>query len=244
MVDRMLIKNYFTRKFPIAALVIALIGLLVISGSPVFGLIILAIGSAWMAFAFFLKKTATDHQVDEALSQDLSKLVKKGLDKFGLLEEEVNLIKPIIVNGPSYVYVNKDTILHFKRGKDDEIRYSLVKGVIFFFNENQVYSYTCVFDLLTGNHFTETTDEYFYKDIVSVATKSERIKYESSSFNVKEGVAHDVESFTLTTSGGTSISAYIRDNTIMEEQKGNMDVTDIEEKIKAMRNLLREKKAV
>lgn len=257
MVERKLVKNYFERYFSIKALIVAIIGLLFIPSIPTFGFILLLAGGAWLAFTFFLKTPATDQQVDQLISQELNELKKKGLHKIGLIEEEVNLIEPIVVHGPYPHYLNQDTKFYYKKGKDSEIRASVIKGVVFFFSENQVYSYTCVVDLLTGNHFVETTDEYFYRDVVSVATKSERIRLEPNNKALLGGrslfggakktdnsLERDVESFTLTTSGGTSIHAYIRDNTVMNEQKGNMDVSDTEEKIKAMRNLLREKKAV
>lgn len=255
-VDRKLIKNYFERKFPVLALVAAVIGVLsLLGGAAGFGLVMIVGGGAWMAFAYFLKTPATDKQVDECLANDLKDIAQKGLNKMGLIEEEVRLIEPIIVNGPYYSYINKETKLMFKKGQDDRIRYSVVKGIVFYFSENQVYSYSCVLDLVTGNTFTETTDEYFYRDIVSIATLSERIKQETpitvsgilgaAKKSAKgEELVHDVEQFRLTTTGGTSITATIKDSTIMKQTKGRMDVTDTEEKIKAMRNLLREKKAV
>ena len=253
--ERKLIKNYFERKFPIPAAVIAIIGILSLAGSTGFGLFCILVGGAWAAFAYFLRKPATDEQVDECLAKELEEIGVKGLNKMGLIEEEVYLIKPIIVNGPYYGYINKDAKLMFKKGNDDKVRYSVVKGIVFYFSENQVYSYSCVIDLVTGNRFTETTDEYFYKDIVSIATLSERIKQENP-VTVRgmlglakkaakgEEIVHDVEQFRLTTTGGTYISATIKDSTVVAKTKGRMDVEDTEEKIKAMRNLLREKKAV
>lgn len=252
-----LVKNYFTKKLPVGGVILAVLGLLFLFGGGVkFGLFLIIIGGLILAFGYFLKKAATDEEVDKLLEEEMIKLVDKGLDKFGLVAEEVDLIEPITIKGAYQVSLNKDVHPMYRRGKDNELRYSLVKGVIFYFSENQVYCYTCVFDLVTGGHFIESTDEYFYKDIVSVSTTSERIEVQLFNNKNKFGglvgglskaitTTHDVEQFRLTTSGGTYISATIKDAKLLEQYKAaSMSQRSTEDKIKAMRNLLRERKAV
>ncbi|MFB9324986.1 hypothetical protein ACFFSY_03505 [Paenibacillus aurantiacus] len=246
-VDRKLVKNYFTRVFPKWAILLAIVGILVLMGSPVFGIILLAIAGAGMYFQYFGKTAATDQQVDEAIRIDCQAAIERGRDKVGIVAE-MELKEPILITGAYYKYVNKDTKLMYKRGADGKLRFSLGQVTVFYITEHQVYCYTRIVDFTNGDTFSETTDEYFYRDIVSVATLSEKVQITDSKGNpvfnkkTKEQEIHDVEVFKLTTSGGTSISAYIQDRTAMKERKGSMDISKVEEQIKAMRNILREKK--
>ncbi|WP_261304016.1 hypothetical protein [Paenibacillus andongensis] len=248
-VDRKLVKNYFTKKFPVWTVVVGLIGLITLSGSALFGIILLAIAGAGLYFMYFGKATATDQQVDEAIQQDCLGAVERGRDKVGIVEE-MELKEPIVIKGAYYKHVNNETRLLYKRGGDGQLRFSLGQITVFYITENQLYCYTRVIDFCTGSTFTETTDEYFYKDIVSVATLSEKIQVLNekglpvTDKKTNQPVVHDVEVFKLTTSGGTSIQANVQDRTAMSERKGLMDISMVEEQIKAMRNILREKKAV
>ena len=75
---------------------------------------------------------------------------------------------------------------------------------------------------------TESTDVYFYQDIVSVSTTSQETEIADSITNEKQTVNY--ESFELRTAGGTSLSVAIRDQ------------DQAQRSINAMRALLREKK--
>jgi len=103
-------------------------------------------------------------------------------------------------------------------------------------------AYTCVLDFTTGKALNESTDEYFYKDVVSVSTKSE-----SRTVNIpKLGTLqlNTAETFTLTTSGGTSLSVLLRDPTLIEKMGGGeIPTTRAEKAIQTVRKMLREKKA-
>ena len=70
----------------------------------------------------------------------------------------------------------------------------------------------------------ESTDVYFYKDVVSVSTCSKSVKI--------EGHEYEHEMFKLVTAGGTVLEVSLKD---VEKNSRNS--------INAMRQLLREKKA-
>jgi hypothetical protein len=78
------------------------------------------------------------------------------------------------------------------------------------------------------------TDEFFYKDIVSVSTKSGNITHNNSFWQQIQQIIQNknvtFEEFVLTTSGGTTIGATLH------------DYEEAEDSIKAFKNLLREKK--
>lgn len=246
------VKNYFTKRFPVWAVLIAALGLLFMTGgSPGLGFILILIGGAATAFLYFMKKTATDTEVDNIVAEELEKIEKRGLNKIGLDESEVDLISPIVIRGSYKKDLNQDAKAHFRKGNDDKLRYSLLKAIVFYFSEKQVYCYTNVVDIVTGKHYQESTDEYFYSDIVSVSTLSAAVEEYEKKYSKLTGRTKitakkrtfDIESFQLTTSGGTSISAVIRDEQAESTYGGTMETESTENKIKAMRNLLRERKS-
>jgi hypothetical protein len=106
-----------------------------------------------------------------------------------------------------------------------------------------------VFDRITGNPLNEGTEEYFYKDVVSVTTKTESqtVNIVAKGLFIKQllGIAqlNSAEKFILTTSGGTSISVVLKDPSLIERMGGGVIPTDRTEKaIAAVRKMLREKK--
>ena len=172
----------------------------------------------FLSFIFRLKQL-TDAQYDAAVRSELQGMQQKALDKLGIDIDEVKEIEPIIIDG--YVYENSKFPLWYKKGEDGLWRTNVYKVVYLFFSQNEVHSYTCEY-CTTQEQKSESTDVYFYQDIVSASTESavstignEQIQYES---------------FKLTTSGGTSLRAAVRDSELAQRS------------ISAMRQLLRAKK--
>lgn len=95
--------------------------------------------------------------------------------------------------------------------------------------------------MVTGNVLKEETEEFFYRDVVSVSTKTD-----SATFTYK-GQTHqinDTETFVLTTSGATSIRVPLRSPRWAGILGGGeMPTTHAEEAIAAVRAMLRQKKA-
>lgn len=248
-----LVKNYFTKKSLVRPIIVAIMGLLMLLiGAVTVGILGIIVGGAMIAYNIVVKKAATDSQIDELVEKELEKITLRGLEKMGLDASEVNLISPITIKTYHQKDLNKDDKAYFRTGEDGTLRYSLVKGIVFYFSEKQVYCYTNVVSLASGGSYKETTDEYFYSDIVSVSTVSNSVeefgkKIDKLSGKVKTSlkkVVYDVESFNLTTSGGTSVSANIRDSNAERIYGGTLEVESTEKKIRAMRNLVRERKTI
>lgn len=162
-----------------------------------------------------------DGEIDQAYQDGLSDVVEKGLKKLGIDEDEVKLIDPIVIHGP----YDKNIASQFlaKKGNDGRWRSSNYEVTVLYFSERQVYSYDYRFSI-TDNERNESTDEFFYKDIVAVSTSSDNI-----TLSTNEAITR--EYFKLTTSGGTSIECSI------------WDMGQVEKSIKGMKQLLREKKS-
>ncbi|MBP3857197.1 MAG: hypothetical protein IK990_16450 [Ruminiclostridium sp.] len=178
-------------------------------------------GGGMLALGIFLivlkkKNIVTDRQYDEQVGSMLKDMQGRALNKLGIDEDEVKEIAPISFDG--YVYKGAD---YAKKGEDGLYRTNKYESVILFFSEHEVHCYTYNFTT-TQKKQTESTDVYFYKDIVSVSTASETVEV--------LGFKIDYEYFKLTTAGGTALSVSLR------------DVDNAQRSINAMRALLKTKK--
>jgi hypothetical protein len=146
----------------------------------------------------------------------LSEIDEKALNKLGIDEDEVKEAKPIYIDGYEFEKATKT-----KLGKDGLWRSNLYKVIAIYFSANEVHCYTYKVDTLISKQ-SESTDVYFYNDIVSISTSTD-----TSNIN---NVNREYESFVLVTKGGTKLKVAIR----------NKD--EAQRSINAMRSLLRTKK--
>lgn len=211
-------QKYFQPTNLKAGIIVCIIGLVLLAASPVVGIIAIAIG----ALLIYLQVAGrpTDADIDAAVTSQLKDMKARALRKLGVDEDEVSEIAPITFDG--YVY-NKAQI---KMGKDGKYRSNKYQAVMFFFSSNEVHCFTYDFSI-TESSQKESTDVYFYKDIVSVSTQTE-----GSEYSVGKGKSSqfDYEYFKLTTTGGTSISCSVR------------NIDDAQRSINGMRSLIKNKK--
>lgn len=205
-------------KIAIIACIVGLILMAAGDGALVVGLIAIAVGV--LLIVAQVKGRPTDADIDAAVASQLNDMKTRALRKLGVDEDEVNEIAPITFDG--YVY-NKALV---KQGKDGKYRSSKYQAVMFFFSSNEVYCFTYDFSI-TESGQKESTDVYFYKDIVSVSTQTEGTEY---SVGKGKSSQFDYEYFKLTTTGGTSISCSVR------------NIDDAQRSINGMRSLIKSKK--
>jgi hypothetical protein len=192
------------------------------AGPIVLGILVAAGGGAWM---YFVSNGPSDQDIDRAALNAVGDLRKRALSKLGLDADQVGLIQPVIANGYFYKPIGDDVLI--KVGKDQNIRATNYEGVVVFFSEYQLHAYKFQFSLVEADEFRESTDEYFYRDVVSVSTSSESFKAELISGERKQV---SWEEFKLTTSGGTSITSSIKDQ------------SSVGKSIAGARSLIRERK--
>ena len=223
-------QKYFNKKKPVVqlrnlglVLIVCSIGAYIAGGSEVLplhiamiivGIVLLAISSG--------RSGISDSEYDSSVSGYAGSLSKtKALRKLGVDESEVNEIAPIIMGG--YDFKGADM---FKEGADKLWRSNVYKVIMLFFSRNELYCYEARFKTTEDKMLGESTDVYFYQDIVSVSTASV-----SDTVKIKDKeVTINSEAFRLTTKGGTSITVNI------------LDAYQAEGSVNAMRALLREKK--
>lgn len=226
------IQKYFSARFPKWAVVMILIGVLMLlggmsaksGGTIVMGLLLAGIGGYGI---YNYTQVPTDQQIDEWTAQDLRALDGRALAKSGVDQSEI-VGDPVTITGPGDFEI-------WKVGADRVLRFGRISSATINFTPNQLLVYSCVVDITTGNTLKESTDEYFYRDVVSVSTKTR--DGQIGSFKFQSG-----EYFTLTTSGGTSVEVFLQDPSIGQRFGGQMPTTAAERAIQTIRKMLREKK--
>lgn len=228
--------KYF-KKFPVWTVVSIFIGLAKLLP---FGFGLIPIGLAvWGIMSW--RKRPTDQEIDLWIGEEIKKTFDKALTKTGTEASQIVGEKVVIRGFPSIWQLGGATVA-FIKGKDDYLRFTPLNVHIINFTENQLISYGCDLDLSTGKMINESTDEYFYKDVVSVSTKTKNQTVKLPDGTVKQDVSS--ETFELTTSGGTSISVRLTDpETVKFLGGGQIQQTSLAESaIQTVRKMLREKK--
>lgn len=170
------IKKYF-KNFPKWTIWMIVVGVFLL-GAYGLGLIPIGIG-IWGIFSWSQKPS--DQQMDNWIAEDLKGLEEKALNKTGIDRSEL-VGETVVVYGPRFWSIGgADTGIN--KGKDEIIRFTPIGVTVINFTQNQLVTYQCALDLTTGNTLSESTDEYFYRDVVSVATQNQSKSYTWESCN-------------------------------------------------------------
>jgi hypothetical protein len=246
-IDRKMIANYF-KPFPawtvlciFLGVIVGIAGILVHVGLIAVAAILVVIGIVGLTA---LRKPS-DQQMDQWWQQELESLKKKALSKVGFDSADC-IADPVSVWGPR-VENTGGVPLQLKKGSDGIVRFNPVDVSIINFGEHQLVGYQTSYDRFTGNPLQEETNEYFYKDVVSVTTKTDTTSRDVIVGKEKRRVQlKNSETFRLTTSGGTEITVFLRDEALLEEVKqakgGTLPTTQAEQAVASVRRMLRDKK--
>jgi hypothetical protein len=213
----------------------------------VLGLGIVLLGLGVFIIVDYYKKMPTEEQMDQWINEDLTATKLKSLKKTGIDSSEL-VHDQIVIVGPR-LEDQAGADWHIKKGKDNVLRYTPINVTILNMTANQLIAYNCCLDITTGNQLNESTDEYFYKDVVSVSTKTSSFTMKFSKPTTVGGVTLDQmqfnsgEKFILSTSGGTSIEVFLKDDQWQRDLGGEIWTLDVEKAVQAVRKMLREKKA-
>jgi hypothetical protein len=239
--NRASIEKYFMSKFPKWAIFLIVIGVLMLLGPivvKVVGLLFVVGGG----FAIYnSSQVASDAEIDQWTQEDLKKLNQRSLEKMGIDASEI-VGEGVIVTGPRLSNLGPSKF-GYRKGKDNVLRFTPINSTIINFTQNQLLVYRCALDLITGNPVNEATDEYFYRDVVSVQTLSDTVSVSLPGTQFQGLQLNAAETFRLTTSGGTSVSMALRDPSLIQRMGGGeIPTTTAERAIQTIRKMLREKK--
>lgn len=180
-----------------------------------------------------------DATVDAWRQEDIDKLVRQSYHKLGISKEE-EVSDPLVIISPVYWRVNgidiREVSLH--KGRDNFLRFSVYQITIFLLHEHILGSYICHFNFLRGTFLNETTNEYHYKDVVSVSTQET-----SSNYHLPDGqkLIHAQE-FRLSVASGESIRVIINPYEIGKNENAELPPTGADRAVSIIRNMLRTKK--
>ena len=249
--ERLQLKKYFA-PFPQWTIWLMVVGFFLL---PAYGLGLIPIGIGIWGLVSWSRKPS-DEQVNAWIEEDLKKLQPKALERTGTDESEL-VSEPVLVYGPRFWNIEGADV-GIRKGKDGIVRFMPLGITVINFTQNQLIAYQCAWDLTTSTPLHESTDEYFYRDVVSVSTQSRSVSWDQAALNMKELAKgplkalvragklqlNAAELFVLTTSGGTSIEVVLRDPQLIERAGGGTIPTTMAEKaVQTVRKMLREKKA-
>ena len=257
---RKLISHYFSRKFPLWALFLFIIGILFlyIKNLTFIGFYLIIFSSILFHFLYF-NKLPDDKQIDQWLEEDFQRIYKESLLSFTFEEKDL-IRKSIKIKGPIWWEIEKKAFSFLKNGfyckegkkepyKDGNkkkyyrfLRFSHYNIYFFHFTENYLLCYGCILNFITGDIYNVNTDEYFYKDIVSASkvTKSEQYPDLYKPFETR--IFNKVEEFIITTTGGTKVKVFLKAKDLEESYNGRIKLDNIDNEIKKIRHILHTKK--
>lgn len=165
-------------------------------------------------------KTPSDQEYDNNTLAAISNIKNAALTELDLDSSEVEDVDPIIIKYYSYNNASK-----IKRGNDGIIRTNMYEVIVFFFSAIAIHICKYVYSTTDNTKFT-LTDEYFYKDIVAISTK---MGNQAVILTDKTNININYQYCEIITTGGTTLQITMPDQESLNS-------------IKAMRNLLKEKK--
>ena len=172
-------------------------------------------------------KWSSDSEFENYLNSLVEINVDKAIEKLGLDETEVNEIEPVLIEG----YIFDKNVLAKRNDKNKWIS-SPYHATWLLFSANQVYVYRKEF-WADENRDNVSTLEYFYKDVTAFRTGQESYEFMDTVINGKEVDEKirqvNVDTFTIVVPG---------DNLKIAAR----DSVNLEGRVKAMQQLLREKK--
>jgi len=203
----------------------------------------------------------SEAEFDDWLAEDIDALFERARGLLKISPEDV-IAEPIVV-GPGMLFMGWPDAARisaghlppnaWRAGNDGVLRVGAFSYQVFFPTEKYLASFWCVYDFCAGKAYNERTEEFFYRDIVSVGTRMQEFAVErierAGLLRLRREVRNykfgDFESFRLTVSSGDFIEVVVK---CAEPQKAllgrevSLPSGPYEEAVGAIRRLLREKK--
>ena len=180
----------------------------------------------------------SDEQIDQWRQSDLNKIRAESMSKLDLVSEQVmgDSNDPIMVVGPSAGALSA-------MGSDSIIRFSRHDVVIVYLTDYHLAAYSCTIDLSSGLQTHESTQEYHYTDVVSVATQTDNSSIFKVVVNGQDKPLANYQKFALSVASGERIEVAISFPQIDDVIKNaRLAPTGAENAVKIIRARLREKK--
>lgn len=235
--------HYWFPAILCSIMVLALLPSLLSGGmaNPLVGILIIAVCliPPYLLFNKYKQKgnLPSETQLDNWLDEDIQAILKeRPFNKLGISKDDL-VAESMLVVGPIYWNVSGFDVndILMKTGKDGFNRYSIWTVQLFLFTENYLCSYKCNYNWLKNTYINESTNEFFYKDVVSVKTDTV-----SSAITLKDG-QHLVQSeaFQLKLMGD-EVTVITNDASL---KTSNAMTSKAEKAVQSIRVMLRDKKS-
>jgi hypothetical protein len=238
------LKNYFNSPLKLGA-ILMLVGIPLIAVMGL-GVILIAIGG-FMVFSALTAGGEAD--ADKAMADAIRWAKTRAHEKTIIDEDEASGEIAARTEVLAGIYL-KDDVLDknrkpirwgIRKGRDSRPRFNPVNVTVLIFGRDQIATYQTVIDLIGGKNYSETTEEYFYNDVIG-------IKNENQSWTRKDKKGKEVttkyQDLSLVTNSGDRISVTVS----VDESKGAADwskyAADLEPQVNNIKKLLRERKSV
>lgn len=241
------IKLYFTKPTLLKPIILILIGLalwgrlLALNIPGIVSYFIILVGGIWLYIgAKPLFDSPTDKVIDGWLLEDIENLKKRSLERLNIDGSELIREESLVIKSPRLWTIRGiyDREITYRKGKDRIIRFSVYHITILHFTEHKLSSYQCDYNCIRGVPINEQDDEYFYKDVVSVATRDETTNYTLPN-NV---IMKHSQAFVLSASSGDNIKVVVGSEELIKFANGSLPETGVDTAIRAIRRVLTEKK--
>jgi len=184
----------------------------------------------------------TDQQVDEWYEESLRKLIAHSRQFLRLTESEGQFSSPLLISAPTLASTHgiPSDDLKWRRGSDGRLRFAVQNIVAVYLTERHLAAYTCDFNFIRDVALNETTREYHYQDIVSVAT----YEWSESFAEPTEQKLTTTQHFRLSVASGECIEVRV-DTKLLRKMTQQEDVPAMgaEQAVATIRAMLRDKKA-
>jgi hypothetical protein len=239
------IREYFKKPRLKWGLISMLVGFLMLSNSSwmvlSLGYVLLLAGGAWLYFEFKpVWSGPGDQMIDAWLAEDIEKLQQRSKDRLGIDKAEELIQNSVVIVGPilwSTHGIAAEDLL-WKKGKDNQTRFSVNKVTIVHLTRHKLCAYQCDHNFIKGVPLNERDDEFHYRDVVAVSTRDA-----STNFSLPNGaLMKHAQMFKLAVSSGDTIEVVVGSSDLLEFTGGTIKDSGIDEAIKALRKVLGEKK--
>jgi hypothetical protein len=239
---RQRIRHYFKKLDGRGQVACIILGLLMLfsSSTAAVGLILLIAGGTWLFFEVKpIMDAPGDNMVDSWLTDDINQLTKRSLERLNIDESEL-IRESVVIRGPILWSTHgvPDNELAWKKGKDNQTRFSVNAVTIVHLTEHKLSSYQCVFNFLKGVPLNERDDEFHYRDVVAVSTRDESTNYTLPNSTVMK----QAQLFKLAVSSGDRIEVIVNSSDLIKFTGGSMVDTGIDNAVKSLRKVIGEKK--
>lgn len=175
----------------------------------------------------------------EWLNEDMQTVTQKALHKLGLTKEEL-VRDPMVIYGPLFwsTYGIPDDELVTVKLTDSSIIFSCYQLVVICLSTERIATYSANFNFLRNAFLNEKSVEYLYRDIVSVSTEEK-----STNYNLPNGkTMRRAQIFRLAVPSGDNIEVVINSPEIRDLLGGEPKLSDHEQSVRVIREMLRTKK--